>query len=165
LAQNSHFRFVILLVVLSRSLLAQQGASAEAKRCVEPQTATDPKFSPGQLWSYRTREGEESSTVTVLRVETLAKIGVIVHVRIEGIHLKNCSGGASPTSIGHAPMSREALDRSVTKLLEERRALPHYQEGYNEWRQACGGVYTISVADVIKADEEAFNSEMNCASQ
>ena len=158
------FRFLILLVVLSRSGLAQQAADAHAKRCVEPQAATDPKFSPGQLWSYHTRKGEESSTITILRVESLPKIGVIVHVRIEGIHLKNCSGGPSPTSIGHSPISREALDQSVTKQLEQRRALPDYEAGYNKWRQACGGVYTISVADVLKADEETFNSRMNCAS-
>ena len=156
-----HFHFLILLVVLSHSGLAQQAADAHAKRCVEPQAATDPKFSPGQVWSYRTRKGEESSTITVLRVETFPKVGVIVHVRIDGITVKNCSGGPSPTSIAHAPISREALDRSVTKLLEQRRALPDYMHGYNEWRQACGGVYTISVADVLKADEEAFNSGMN----
>jgi hypothetical protein len=164
LDQIRYFRLLILLLVLNRLGWAQQEPNAHAKTCVEPQGATDPKFSPGQVWSYRTREGEESSTITVLRIESLPKVGVIVHVRIGEIHLKNCSGGPSPTSIGHAPMSREALDRSVTKLLEQRRALPDYEEGYNEWRHACGGVYTISVADVLKADEETFNSRMNCAS-
>ena len=163
--QNRRLLILVILVVLSRSALAQEGADEHTKSCVEPQAATDPKFSPGQVWSYRTRKGEESSTITVLRVESLPKVGVIVHVRISGIHLRSCSGGSSLTDIGHTPISREALDRSVTKLLEQGRALPDYEEGYNEWRQACGGVYTISVADVVKADEETFNSQTNCSSQ
>ena len=164
MAQLQRFGCLMMLLVISCSGFAQQEEDVHPKRCVEPQAATDPKFSPGQVWSYRTRRGEESSSITVLRVESIPKVGVIVHVRIEGIRLNNCSDGPSPTSIGHAPISREALDRSVTKLLEQRRPLPDFERGYNEWRQACGGVYTISVADVVKADEEAFNSGMNCAS-
>ena len=156
---------LVILVVLTGAVLAQEGADEHAKQCAEPQAATDPKFSPGQVWSYRMRKGEESSTVTVLRIESLPKIGVIVHVRISGIHLKNCSEGPSPENIGHAPISREALDRSVTKLIEQGRTLPDYEEGYNQWRQACGGVYTISVADVVQADEQTFNSQTNCSAR
>ncbi|WP_109487252.1 hypothetical protein [Occallatibacter savannae] len=164
MAKVRSFLIFILLVILSHSSMAQQGTDGRAKTCVAPQAATDPKFSPGQVWSYRTRRGEESSTITVLRIERLPNAGVIVHVRISGIHLKNCSGGPSPTNIGHTPISREALDRSVTKLIEQGRTLPDYEEGYNQWRQACGGVYTIAVADLVKADEETFNSQWNCSS-
>jgi hypothetical protein len=156
----------VSVVLLSVGIaVAQQAPVSPAKKCAEPQVTQDSKFRPGQVWAYQTREGEESSTITILRVESLPKIGVIVHVRLDGIRLKNCSGGPSPTSIGHAPFAKDALDRSVTKLVEKRRALPEYEEGYNNWRQACGGVYTITVAEMLKADEMTFNSGMSCSSR
>jgi hypothetical protein len=157
------WRALFLLLVVCGVAAAQQTADSHRKKCAEPQVVTDAKYSPGQVWNYRTREGEELSTITVLRVESLPKIGVIVHVRVEGIRLKNCSGGPSPTTIGHAPFTRDALDRSVTKLVEQGHTLPDFEEGYNNWREACGGVYTIPVAEMLKADEATFNSRMNCS--
>jgi len=156
-------RALLLLLVVCGVTPAQQTADSPGKKCPEPQIVTDVKYSPGQVWDYHTREGVESSTITILRVESLPKIGVIVHVRVDGIRLKNCSGGPSPTTIGHAPFTRDALDRSVTKLVEQGHALPDYEEGYNNWREACGGVYTIPVAETLKADEATFNSGMNCS--
>jgi hypothetical protein len=158
------WRALFLLLVVCGVAAAQQTADSPRKKCAEPQVVTDVKYIPGQVWDYRMRDGEESSTITILRVESLPKIGVIVHVRVDGIRLKNCSGGPSPTTIGHAPFTKDALDRSVTKLIEQRHALPDYEQGYNSWREACGGVYTIPLADMLNADEATFNSGMNCSS-
>jgi len=158
------WRAVFLLLLVCGVAAARQRPDSPTRKCAEPQTVTDAKYSPGQVWAYRTRKGEESSTITVLRVESLPKLGVIVHVRLDGIELKNCSGGPSPTTIGHAPFTKDALDRSVTRLLEQGRTLPDYEQGYNNWREACGGVYTITVAEMLKVDEATFNSGMNCSS-
>jgi hypothetical protein len=158
------WRALFLLLVVCGAAAAQQTAGSPGKKCAEPQIVTDVKYSPGQVWDYRTRDGEESSTITVLRVESLPKIGVIIHVRIDGIRLKNCSGGPGPTTIGHAPFTKDALDRSVTKLIEQQHTLPDYEQGYNSWREACGGAYTIPVVEMLKADEVTFNSGMNCSS-
>ena len=122
------------------------------------------EIQPGQVWSYKTRPGEDVSTVTILRVESLPKIGTIVHVRIEGIHLKNCGGGPSPSTIQHAPFAREALDKSVTALIKSNVAIPDYEEGYQEWLSHCGGVYTITLADMLNVDETTFNTGSGCNS-
>jgi hypothetical protein len=45
------------------------------------------------------------------------------------------------------------LDRSVTKLLKNG-PVPEFQEGYDEWRKACGGFYTITVAEAIVTDKK-----------
>ena len=50
-----------------------------------PVVVSDSTYRPGQVSSYKARPGERSSTVTILRVETLPKAGVIVHVRIDGV--------------------------------------------------------------------------------
>jgi hypothetical protein len=59
------------------------------------------------------------------------------------------------------PFAREAIERSVTKL-ERRELFPDFQDGYNEWRNACGGVYTITVAEAVKVSEETFRKNLGC---
>lgn len=134
------------------------GASARAsKPCAEPITSTDPKFSPGQVWTYHNRETEPSSTLTILKVETLPKIGAVIHIRIDGIRLRSCAGGPEPKEIEHAPFAREALDRSVVRLIRTGE-VPPFQEGYSRWRHDCGGVYTLTVADMVAVDEQTFSA-------
>ncbi len=145
------------LVAFGRQELAQTHT-----KCAVPQDATDTKYSPGQVWSYKTRESEGSSTITILRVETLPKIGRVIHIRIDGINIRNCSGGPSLHVIEHAPFNKDAIDRSVLKLVDQRENLPNYEAGYSDWRAHCGGVYTISVAEMLAVDEQTFNAGMNC---
>jgi len=121
----------------------------------------DPKFVPGQVWTYHSRSTEPAATLTVLKVETLPKIGVIVHLRLDGIRLRNCSGGPEPTEIEHAPFTRDAVDRSVVKLIRTG-DVPPFQEGYDRWRHDCGGVYTITVAEMVAVDEQTFNAGSGC---
>jgi len=71
-------------LLLGLSPLASSGAASyqgEDKRpCPEPQEVTDSKFHIGQVWKYKTRPNEEQSTLTILRIESLPKLGVIVHI-------------------------------------------------------------------------------------
>jgi hypothetical protein len=59
------------------------------------------------------------------------------------------------------PFSREAIERSVTKFVKET-STPSFQSGYDEWRNACGGVYTITVAEAIKVAEDGFRKNLGC---
>jgi hypothetical protein len=108
--------------------------------CPATKPTTDEKYSPGQVWSYKARPGEAASTVTILNVESLPKLGEIIHIRIDGIALKNCSGGPSPNNIAHTPFSRDAIENGVTRLVKVDPDLPDFQEGYKDWRDHCGGV-------------------------
>ncbi len=112
-------------VLFGGLVLTQQGAAADKHKCAEPQTLADSTYSPGQVWSYKARPGESASTVTILRIETLPKVGVIIHVRIDGVHFKNCTGGPAPTTVQHAPFTKAAIDLSVTTSSE---LLPRYQD-------------------------------------
>lgn len=151
-----------LITTLGIGVFAQQkNAPPSAKECPVPTATTDKKYEPGQVWNYKTRAGETSSTLTILKVESLPQIGTIIHVRIDNIRLYNCAGGNSPQTIEHAPFTRDAVDSSVTKLVRKIE-VPSFEEGYANWRQDCGGVYTIPVAKMLDDDEHIFQKGLGC---
>ena len=154
-------RYLMVIPLLAAWLLPLP-ISAGQSSCVQPQAVTDSKFAPGQVWSYKTRPGEESSTITILRVEKTPKLGTIVHVRIDGIHFSNCTGGRSPSALQHAPISRAALEASVTAKVSSVSTMPDYAAGYEDWLSHCGGVYTITVDRVVAADDAAFRAGLGC---
>jgi hypothetical protein len=148
----------ILLLFLSAVTVCQ----AKGKNCTPPKPVKDAKFRPGQVWKYKTRPGEDNSFLTVLKIEGLPKVGTIVHVRVDNIRLRNCTGGPEPDNFQHMPFTRDAIERSVTTLQNEDAVVPDFQAGYDEWRAACGGVYTISVAEAVRVGEITFTSNLGC---
>ena len=76
----------------------------------------------------------------ISKVETLEKIGEVVHISVSAVRVP---GGV--TRIGHLPMSRNALDRSVFELVRTENEPPDLG-GYESWKSAKGGVFTTSVA-------------------
>jgi hypothetical protein len=83
-------------------------------------------------------------------------MGIIVHVRVDGLKVRNPRDEIVP-SVEHMPFTRDALLMSVIRLLRSTDTLPT-MEGYDRWRADCGGVYTISVADAVSVMEKTFNS-------
>jgi hypothetical protein len=133
----------------------------ESRSCPTPVAVKDKKYKPGQVWQYKARPDEESSRITVLKVEKLPKVGTIVHIRVDHIRLRNCAGGPEPESFQHMPFTKDALDRSITKL--EAGVAPILDlGGYDRWRADCGGVYTITVAEAVKVAEYTFNKGLGC---
>jgi hypothetical protein len=130
--------------------------------CTSPEPVHDSKFRPGQVWFYKSRAGEEKSFITILRIESLPKVGTIIHVRVDKIRLRNCTGGSEPDTFEHMPFTRDALERSITKLQKESSDIPAYQAGYDEWRAACGGVYTVTVAEAVALGEATFRKGNGC---
>ena len=128
-----------------------------------PVDANDPSYHVGQRWSYHTRPGEEQSSFTIVKIEQDQQLGTVVHISIAGVRVRNphTPTGYSET-IGHMPLSREAIEKSVTALLEERASLPAaWQDGYDEWRRAVdegrGGAFSIPVKDAVEYIEQTIN--------
>ena len=123
---------------------------------------SDDKFKPGQVWSYKTRPGEEKSVITILRVENDEKLGVIVHIAVNNLNIKDSSGKIHD-NISHLPFSKSALENSVNEVTGENVTLPDYQEGYDTWKNAFddgkAGVWSITVNEAIKAMEEVLNQQ------
>jgi hypothetical protein len=142
---------------------ASDSVLAQHKSCPEPQPAHDAKYHPGQVWTYKTRAHETDSKITILKIETLPKIGEIIHIRVDNIRLRNCTGGPEPEVIEHAPFTRDAIEKSVMKVLDNGDLVPDFEQGYRDWREHCGGVYSITVAEVVHADELTFQKGLGCA--
>ena len=153
---------VCLALTAFSGVVPLNAAEAQTRSCATPERTSDAEFHEGQVWSYRSRSGEEASTLTVLRVENVGKIGVVIHVRIDNIRLGNYMGGPAPTSIAHAPFTKAALSQSVTRLLGSLPTLPDYMDGYKDWAAHRGGAYTISVAEMVKLDDRTFNAGLGC---
>lgn len=142
----------LLFLLGGTPLLAQT-----TKSCPTIETnILDAEFKPGQVWAYRNRPGESASTLTVLQVDRTEKLGTIIHVRVDGLQVHN-PNGTLVSSIEHMPFSRDAMLRSTVRLLRTESSIPTL-EGYENWRSACGGVYTIAVADAVSVMEKTLNS-------
>lgn len=133
-----------------------RGFAADQPKCDQPKVIEDATYKPGQVWSYKNRPGEDDSTITILRVESAPKMGVIVHVRIDKFKLENCHGNKGDSAMDHAPFTKAAIDKSVVKLLRTEKDIPDYQEGYTDWLSHCGGLYQMSVADALTATNKTM---------
>lgn len=122
-------------------------------------TAAIAEYTVGQAWNYKTREGEESSKLIIVKIDDDSKFGKIYHLHIEGIKLKSPNG--IQNNLPHSPVSQKTLDSSVTTLAETRQSLPDIAEGYEYWKQAFdsgrGGIFDIPVAKIIEYVEETIN--------
>ncbi|PRH88878.1 hypothetical protein C5L14_06595 [Labrys okinawensis] len=119
-------------------------------------------YAVGQIWSYRTRAGEENSRVIIDKIEDARTLGKIYHVTIKGVKVKNpkIAGGISDT-LQHLPLSQASLDGSVLKLIGTGKSDPSFQEGYREWKTAFdgdkAGIWTVSIEKIVGAVEKAIN--------
>ena len=121
------------------------------------------RYSSGQVWKYKTRDHEADSRLTVVRVDTEDNdYGVIVHIYVSDVAIKNESAPDGVTTfVAHLPYTEEALDESVTELIEDHSdSNTDYEEGYQLWRKAYrsgeAGVFDIPVAEAISFVEESF---------
>ena len=123
----------------------------------------DNKFKAGQIWNYQNRTGEENSKITILKVEKYYGKEIVIHIYVNGLKIKNeLKPNGVSDDIGHLPMSKESLNKSVTKLISENNNLPDFKEGYENWKEAFenkkGGIFTITVSEAVKFVEETMQS-------
>ena len=122
-------------------------AMSQDKPCPKPQSVDDVLFKPGDTWTYATRPEDPQSTLTILKVESTNKLGVFVHIRVNSVRIRTADGSELNT-VAHMPISREALVKSVERK-QQSGSVPDFHDGYADWREHCGGVFTISVAEAI----------------
>jgi len=120
------------------------------------------EYSEGQVWSYKTRIGEEKSTVLINKIESNEKLGKIYHISLNEVKVKNphIAGGFS-NELPHFPVSEETLKKSLVKFVGKAAPNPDYIEGYNTWKSAFdageAGIFTISVAEIVGFIEDTIN--------
>jgi hypothetical protein len=122
------------------------------------------EYSVGQIWSYKTRAGEESSTVLINKIDIDPKLGKIFHISVRDVHVinKHAPSGVT-TDLPHFPVSEIALEKSFTKLAGQSTPNPEYLEGYRLWREAFdanqAGVFDVSVAEIVGMIEQSVSGQ------
>lgn len=119
--------------------------------------AAETQFSAGQVWRYHTRQGEESSLITIGHVHEVQG-NKIVHIKFTGLQIRNpkVAGGIS-SILPHAPISEEALRSSVISLVGPDGNLAGIKEGYSQWAAAKGGTFTVPAKEIVNHVEKTLN--------
>ena len=123
----------------------------------------DKKFIVGQEWNYETREGEENSTLKILKIDEIENTEKnIIHISISGLKIENPNNSAKYyKDLRHIPICEKTLKNSVTKVKNEKSELPDFNEGYSIWKEAYekkeAGFFTISVLEIVKFMDKTIN--------
>ena len=154
---NTKLHRLLSLVLLT---VGMSGCSRESGTTLKGTDRSE--FKVGQEWAYQTRPGEEQSTFVIVKVESAPEGGVIVHISLKGLKIKNLKDPAKMgETISHMPFTEGAIKRSVTKIVNEHAALPSFERGYADWRGAFvsgqGGVFDVTVAEGVGMIEEIGN--------
>jgi hypothetical protein len=112
-------------------------------------------FAEGQVWEYKARPGETGSLLKIVKIDRDPKLGDVFHISIVGVKIKGPKGILS--ELPHAPVARNTLQKSVTKQSKSNVSFPDFQPGYAEWKSAKGGVFNVSVAEIVSFVEQAFS--------
>jgi hypothetical protein len=119
------------------------------------------RYAEGQVWEYRTRPEDKGSLLKIQKIELLPsfseKNGPVYHVSIIGLHF---TGTPLVGALQHAPFSRASLDASVTKLSPSKATFPDVEAGIKQWRQAKGGVFTITVAEAVSFTQQVMQQQI-----
>lgn len=116
-------------------------------------------YQAGQVWSYKTRPGEEDSTLIILKTEFYDEVvGNVIHINVTGVSIKNPNvEGEIIDNVPHMPFSEGAITASVVELIDQGVDLPSFEQGYNMWRSASGGIFTIQVSEAVEGVELGLN--------
>jgi hypothetical protein len=108
----------------------------------------------GQEWAYAARPADPDSTLVIGKIERLERFGEIVHITVYQVVLERPGFPTGATKIGHMPLTRDAVERSIRTLVGTREVEPEFDGGYSAWRTAVdagrGGVFNESVSKAIE---------------
>lgn len=118
-----------------------------------------PTFEAGQIWRYRTRAGEDQSRACIARVDMLDNGTPVFHLYLDGVRIANphvADGSGIQTCLPHVPVSLHTLQASLTELQASQQPMPDISEGWQQWKDAQGGIFTITLAEILDTIEQAM---------
>jgi hypothetical protein len=115
----------------------------------------DPRFTPGQRWSYHSRPVDAGSTLIITRIDDVPAIGSVVHIEVDHVNFFDLppTPRGNNTGTQHIAIKRDSLDASVLEMLGIV-ALSNDSSSYLRWHMNCVGLtYSTTVADTLTALE------------
>ena len=117
------------------------------------------KYEVGQVWTYKTRDGERDSRLYIVKIEKMGPSKEIFHLSVDNLKVKNKRAPSGfQSKLPHIPVSAKTLDSSVVKLEKlDPNHMPDISAGYNQWKGANGGVFEIPIIEIIGFIETTVN--------
>ena len=117
-------------------------------------------YEVGQIWSYKTRPQEPYSTLMILRIDNTSELGPVIFVGLKELRVQHPTGKVFP-SMSPLPFRKDALDKSVTKLIGKADKLMPSDFGYMKWKEAqhAGKIpptYVKPVAEIVNGLENGY---------
>lgn len=151
---NINFIIRFFILIITTLFLSQCKNNSEAD-----------KYRVGQEWSYKTRSGEEKSTLKILKIEEYPQTGKVIHISVSGLSMKSPkSPEGFANGLNHLPISEEALNKSITKLQNENGKTSDSLEmdGYSYWKKEFdkgeAGIFKVPVAEIVGLMEDTIIS-------
>ncbi len=118
----------------------------------------------GQVWKYKTRNGEEDSRFTVFKIEGETEEEIIIHISINKLQIKNPKGDPAIVNfIGHVPITKGAFINSAAELERQLEFPPLVPEAYFTWQDAYAekkaGVFSIPVSEIVGFIEKTVSGD------
>jgi len=105
----------------------------------------------GQLWSFKTERFKDNAVV-IHHIEPFADDLIAVHVTVKNDVM--VSEGQT-ISFGHFPFEQNSFKDSLNELIGiSNEGYEAFKEGYEYWKNANGGVFTVSINDAIEMSVE-----------
>jgi len=113
---------------------------------------------PGQEWSYESRAQDVLSTVIVGQIEDHPDLGIVVHCIVRNVHLAgdDLAAEASLNQLSHIPITETAFRDSINKVVAEGIDWSEMKEGVRVWREADGGVFSVSLKEIVQIVDETI---------
>lgn len=138
---------MIVAIALLASF-AQTPAQEPAPCDYIKQYVWDPKFTPGQKWSYHAPSTDPASTLTISEIDDVPGIGTVVHIRVDHLGSHSQTPFINPATEYFA-IRRDSLDASVVSVLDHV-GIPELGYSYSTYRAHCIALtYSTTVADTL----------------
>jgi hypothetical protein len=92
--------------------------------------------------------------VKIQKIEATPQ-GQIYHISLIGVHIRP----GELSVLQHSPVSQQTLDASVTQQVPDPGTFPDATAGIEEWRNAHGGVFTITLAEIADLISGTVNNQ------
>ena len=144
--------------ILAVAFTTQQSLPSNPCAAGYTQNVWDPRFTPGQRWSYHARPIDKDSTLTITKIDYIPDIGFVVHIEVDHVDFVDIPGDRPHNNYRreHFAIRRDSLDASVLEILgiSQVAGLPR---NYSSWQANCGGLtYGTTVADTLKTLQDEY---------
>jgi hypothetical protein len=119
--------------------------------CLSSPAWAQPDLVVGQEWSIKAAP-PSSAKVVIGRIETINGREIV------SVSIIDVPTDHGPSTVGHAPFEKSALLGSLDSLIATR--IPtdsNFEQGYQQWKSANGGYFTIGIAQAIEAIRPMLN--------